>query len=206
MKLTDLFESVADLLKGDHFYHSVRNDEDIIKIFQQGLRAGTNVSLDTQGQSFEDEGGTILVFKKSDYTIKLKDYQSDGVVTQGSGKPIAIIKDTSIHTRKGFSAEELEAEWNDLEQQMEKLGKATGKSLEEVKNFSYVMKNKVPDWLTQQQFDRLKRLSKQVDELFVKLDLLGEKDLIPEITSADVLKQYKVHKVPVYELPARFQE
>ena len=121
-------------------------------------------------------------------------------------EPIAIIKDTSIHTRKGFSAEELEAEWNDLEQQMEKLGKATGKSLEEVKNFSYVMKNKVPDWLTQQQFDRLKRLSKQVDELFVKLDLLGEKDLIPEITSADVLKQYKVHKVPVYELPARFQE
>jgi hypothetical protein len=90
MKLTDLYEGVNDLLKGDkYFYHCMRNDEDIISIFQDGLRSGTNISLTTDGQSFEDEGGTILVFKRSDYQFKSKEYQEDAIITSGSGKPVA---------------------------------------------------------------------------------------------------------------------
>ena len=120
MKLLDLFESVNDLLNGDkHFYHCVRNDEDIIKIFQQGLKSSTNISLTTNGQSFEDEGGTILVFKRSDYQFKSKEYQDDAVISSGSGKPVAIIKDTSIHTKDGFTAEAVGAEWDKLEKEFE---------------------------------------------------------------------------------------
>ena len=210
MKLLDLFEGIGDLLKGDrYFYHCVRNDEDIIKIFQHGLKSSTNISLTEKGQSFEDEGGTILVFKRSDYQYKSKEYQDDAVITSGSGKPIAIIKDTSIHTKDGFTAEALSADWDRLEKEFEALAKSVGKTNEELKSYSYVMSmrgSKKPDWITSTQLDKLKKLNREEDELFAKLDLLGEKDEIPAVTKKDVLKQYAIHKVPVYDLPNRFRQ
>jgi hypothetical protein len=75
-------------------FHAVRGDEDIAPIFQHGLRYNSNVSFDQDGQAFEDEGGTILVFRKADVQPRTKEYQGDGVVTKVGAKPVAIIKDT----------------------------------------------------------------------------------------------------------------
>ena len=209
MKLTDLYEGVNDLLKGDkYFYHCVRNDEDIISIFQDGLRSGTNISLTTDGQSFEDEGGTILVFKRSDYQFKSKDYQEDAVITSGSGKPVAIIKDTSVHTKTGFTAEAVEKEWQDLEKKFAEFARSVKKSEDDVRSYSYTMTmrgRERPDWIDQDQFNKLKKLRKEEDDLFAKLDILGEKDEIPSVTVKDVLKRYHIHKVPVYDLPSKFR-
>jgi hypothetical protein len=208
MRLVEIItESVSGILKSSEFlFHCVRNDEDILSIFADGLRRGTNVSFDTKGQAFEDEGGTILVFKKADYTLKEKDYQSDGVVLSGHGKPVAIIKDTSVHEKKGFNLDELTTEYENISKEFEKLGKAVDKTEDELKSYSYTMKRSVvPDWLTATQHQKVLTLRKQEDEVFAKMDLIGEADEIPSVTKNDVLKRYHIHKVPVYALPSRFR-
>lgn len=98
-----------------YFYHAVRDEKDLDSIFQFGLIAGTNVSK-SDGQALSGEGETVLVFSRSDYRTRSKEYQDDEIVLGGTGKPVAIFKDTQPFEREGIDQEEANSRYRDLEE------------------------------------------------------------------------------------------
>jgi len=94
--LAEVKKNVPKKLQKGHVYHAVRKIADVAGIVKNGLKKGTNISVDLVGQAatvLGDVGNVVLVFadKKNEYT--LKDYQNDGVATGGM-KPVAIVADS----------------------------------------------------------------------------------------------------------------
>ena len=207
MKLQQLYENAQTFLGKDYFWHAVRHDKDLPGIMAHGLTHGTNVSTQLDGQAFEDEGATILVFRKSDYELQTKDYQNDCIVVRGAAPPVAIFKDTSIHTSEALDLDQLADEYDRLTKEFKELARVTDMTEDEIRALALrteiSRKKVVPESMTETQFQKLMRLHKQEDILFKKMEKAeaSEDGKSKAVTHADVLKRYKHHNVPVLRLP-----
>lgn len=87
-------EREAMFLDGKHVFHAtgIENVEGIVK---HGLRRGSNVSYDENGQAFDAEGGPILVFNLDGSDVQHKGYQYDGITNAPNVRPVAILRNTS---------------------------------------------------------------------------------------------------------------
>jgi len=77
----------------DSVLHTVRNEADIPSILAQGLRRGSNVTMDGTRPNQSLGNGVTLVYPKSAITAESKGYNpNDGIVTQANKvKPKAIL-------------------------------------------------------------------------------------------------------------------
>lgn len=94
--------------------HTLRNSEDLNQVLSQGLRQGTNVSLDGGKPNQSIGNGITLVYAPTDVRAEPKGYnENDGLVTKGRGaKPKAILvesEEVSLGTRRTYSEDEIYA-------------------------------------------------------------------------------------------------
>lgn len=158
-----------------YLYHAVRNDQDLDTIFAEGLRPGTNLS-DLGGQAFTDEGGTFLVLERK---ASKKAYQGD-YVNQGTLRPVAILKDTLIHEKKGYTQEQSNAELDKIEAEFVALEKKT--------------------WLSEKERDR------EQDRLLRRSDGVLSMTNKPTLDTEGIIAQYTRHGVPVIPVEVRYDE
>jgi hypothetical protein len=161
-----------------YFFHAVRDDATIASIMRDGLHVGSNVGR-TNGQPFEDEGGTVLVFERSAYKLNSKGYQGDEVVVSGNAKPVAILKDVGPHVNEGVT----EAEWDALDKEYERMQAERAKS-------------KLGDafW------------DKQEERFFRRMDEADARSTRGVTTANDVLASYFKFGVPVHQLLTDYDE
>ena len=202
-----------------YFYHAIVNEGDLASILQSGLRPGTNVS-GLKGQAF-GEGETVLVFRRSDYRVGQKSYQEDGVVQGGSGKPIAILKDTDPFVKKAVNRDaayaKVEKEWADVEKRMAmyadylKLEPKEFEALLSQYEITREMRARTPSEKIRRQeqielvetkfgdiVDRVKDLSAARQLAWEKMDHI-ESAPAKDITPADILNQYRKYGIPVHQ-------
>lgn len=59
-----------------------------------GLKAGGTVALTRRARSLDDDGGRIVVFERGSSAVSISQGMSGGVVTDGAGKPLAVLSHT----------------------------------------------------------------------------------------------------------------
>jgi hypothetical protein len=208
MKLQDLTEeklTAKKLLGSGYIYHAVFDEKNLDSIFKSGLRPGTNVSFDTKGQAFEDEGGTILVFNKSDYLTRQKSYQEDGMIASGNGKPVAILKDTSVEIKDAVNGDDISDDWEKLEKEFAELARVTDMTVDDLETVivkRQVRKDRtIPEKMTETQYQKLFTLERERQRIWDLMDELDNEGNRQGVSHADVLKRYKKYGVPVFKLP-----
>lgn len=193
-----------------YFYHAVRNDADIADIVKNGLRPGTNVSIDTRGQAF-NEGETILVFRKGQYKTSGKGYQEDHIVTSGSGGPVAILKDTEPFHKRSFDeiSKEVETTYEKLQEEAQLIARTLDMSVEDFWKLARntgrygntaLAKERLGEW-----YERARSLNKREDALYERMDRMPEPDA--GVTGPeDILSRYDSHGLPVAGIRLGYDE
>ena len=202
-----------------YYYHAVRNVEDIPDILKNGLRPGTNLSANTQGQAFTEEGATVLVFRKEDVQAKQKEYQDDYVV-ENQPRPVGILKDTSTEEYAGQKGElEWFDKWKEREDKLEARKNAyantMGMSREDFDKLMMqagVRAKKQPE-LFKEYFegyaDNVKEMWREGKELDRILDRETEREAgsqRPVTTKEQVLEKYAQYGLPVEPFRADYNE
>jgi len=188
-----------------YVYHVVRSDADIPGIMKSGLRPGSNVSFDTDGQAFSGEGDTILVFLREAVSPDTKEYQGDGVTTKAA-KPVAILKDTSVEAGGG-TKQDLEEQAATAQEEFDKLVEYSqreyGLSQGDVEAYAWGTKKiTAAPAEAQPLMKRLRALSARVDRL------LEESERAPDtaVSAETVLAKYTQYDVPVQQVVIEAQD
>jgi len=213
---------VQKYLNSGHVFHAVRNDADIASIMQNGLARGSNLSTTRDGQAFEDEGGTILVFRAEDVAPVGKGYQADSTAARAGAKPVAIIKDTSLIARPGRTQAQIDklldewtAKYEQSEQAIERIEKTVGVppgSLDTAFYRAYGMRRLMSAENVQAEqaklratygefFDRALELYRESNRLSKEGDRLAGMQPQEPVSPAAALRAYRQYGIPVHALP-----
>ena len=195
--------TVLDFKK--YVYHAVRSDEDLKEIMQHGIRPGTNVSIDHNGQAFSGEGDTILVLPKGDAKVTGKGYQNDGVVEKRV-YPVAILKDTSTAPTqsKDEANEQLGAQYDNLSATLKGFAKTLSLSKDEFDAARWKLSGKraFAAEFGDEYGARIYELTREENSLFSAMEAA---DSLPE-TVSNPLQPYAQYGVPVFGLSIKFNQ
>lgn len=198
-----------------YYYHAVRNVEDIPDILKNGLRPGTNLSANTQGQAFTEEGATILVFRKEDVQATGKGYQDDYIV-ENQPRPVGILKDTAVEEYAGEKTapgwEELEKRYNKLEERKNAYANTMGMSREDFDKLllhAGTRVKKQPELFKEyfgEYTDNVKEMWREGNALDRALEEQEIRAPRQTATKEQVLEKYSQYGLPVEPFRAEYNE